>query len=170
MEGEVKIVFSSTRGGNRTGINGDGSVKTPKKTPQKNEDEKEGKVRSQMIARNVRSVMNIVSQNLITALNYYYTKRYSLTDNVQAQRDRTIAINLVQKVSSTASSALVGLSAGGIPGAIISIIGSGVKEGISIAMGYDKQAIKIAQMNEQLDYTRLRSGYSLTSGDRGENR
>lgn len=166
--GSVTIYFKGGSGrGSRSGINSNGSIKRPKIDKEK---EKLERLRQRMIARNVERVLKEGSAIILGIISYQMQKGYNLTDNVQAQRDRTIALNWTKKTFSLAQNIAFGASVGGVWGAVISGSLSIIQNGISIYEGYDQQTIKIKQLNEQLEYTRLRAGYSLTSGDKGENR
>lgn len=62
-----------------------------------------------------------------------------------------------------------GFVLGGIAGSVIALIGTTASLGIEIAQNYDQENIKLRQMNAQLEYSRMRAGYSLTSESIGEN-
>lgn len=90
----------------------------------------------------------------------------SLSDNIQAQRNIADASNFISKSISVANGLIQGYSAAGIPGLIVASFVEMTKLGVEIFKNYQQQEIQINQLQVQLDYSRERSGYSLTSGGR----
>ena len=167
MEGKVEIVFSGGVGKKgKGGVDKSGKVKSPKEK----EEERNAKLRQRWAARNVKKVASATQSMLLDIVEYEVDKNFMLSDNVQAQRDKAIIMGIMRRSFNFGKSVATGFSVGGIWGAVIGGGISMIKYGVDIYQGYDKQNIKIAQLEEQLAYTRLRSGYALTSGDKGENR
>lgn len=164
-QGQVVIKFKGSSGGSTTksGINKNGNVKDAHSKLEKE--------RVRLVSFATKKIIKGAQSILTDEIKYEINKYYDLTDNVQGQRNMNIAMNLTNKTIELGQAILSGtLVSGNIIGGIIAGTLDLVKQGVDIYQGYDKQNIKIRQMEEQLTYTRLRSGYSLTSGDKGENR
>lgn len=163
-QGQVIIRFKGYgQSAGKGGIKKSGRLLTP-------EEQKE-KSRQRLTAYTTKKIISSVKAILNDEIKYEIDKYYSLTDNVQGQRTMNIAIHLTSKAMELGQAFTTGMIVSG--NVIGGLVASGldlIKQGVDIYQGYDKQNIKIRQMEEQLTYTRLRSGYSLTSGDKGENR
>lgn len=167
MQGEVIVRFKygGEGNGNGTAIKKDGQSKGVSQTA--NEEENDN---SKLFTYAKNKVMQLAKNVLLSEALYESEKYFNLTDNVQGKRNLNIARQNVERVWGIAQDTIVGAKAGGVVGAIIGF-GVGLTElGVKIYQGYDQQSIKIRQMEEQLDYTRQRMGYSLTVGSNGENR
>lgn len=116
-----------------------------------------------------------VSEGLQWA-NYEIDKNLNLDDNYIAQREKNIALQLIGKAGSFAStifsSTAAGAIVGNVPGAIIGFIlgtaqavSSTVRENIQ---SYEQQDIMLRQMDAQLSYTRQRAGWSTSAASIGE--
>lgn len=163
MQGEVKIVFKTNANiGSKTNINSEGKINL---FNGKGDDTKD-----RFNAYAVKTVINVVKTTVLNEVEYETKKYYDLTDNVRAQKNRQIALGVIDRVGNVVSSTASGFIAGGIIGAIIGFGASLVKEGINIYQGYDKQEIEMAKKNAQLQYTRESLGYSLVGGEKGMNR
>lgn len=106
----------------------------------------------------------------ISNVDYLFNRHYNLTDDYIGQRTYNVAKNIVTKAHGMYMSIAAGFATGGPVGAAITAaisIGSTI---IDIAKNFDEQNIMLKQMDTQLEYTRQRAGYSLTSGSVGENR
>lgn len=171
MEGKVEVVITSKtkkdNGDNKTAIN-----------------TKSGKINSdfdlsdEMIISSalVYKALRNATSNITTIVNYEVDKYFTLTDDFEGKRDFHIAMNIVKKFGnvaiSTFSGAKLGASAGpvgAVVGAVVGFVGSVGTEAINIYQAYNQQEITMRQRNEQLRYTRERSGYSLINGSIGEN-
>lgn len=107
---------------------------------------------------------------------YQIERKFALTDDYIGQRNFNVAratIGLAAGfIQSTASSAAIGATFGPAGAIIGAVIGAGIdiaQNVISAAQTIDQQNINIAQINNQLSYSRQRAGFSLTSGSIGEN-
>lgn len=163
MQGEVKIVFkTNAKLGSKTNVSNEGKISLFNGSGDDTKD--------RFNAYAIKTVVNAVKTIVINEVEYETKKYYDLTDNVRAQKNRQIALGVIDRVGNVVSSTASGFIAGGIIGAIIGFGASLVKEGINIYQGYDKQEIEMAKKNAQLQYTRESLGYSLVGGEKGTNR
>ena len=109
-------------------------------------------------------------QVAINEARYEINKNFALRDDYVGQRDLNITLGVVSKVYSVGTAVVSGAIIGGPIGAGIALAGSLVAEGVQVYQNLDQQNIKIAQLNAQLDYNRVRAGYSLTAGSVGDNK
>ena len=109
-------------------------------------------------------------QVAINEARYEINKDFAMRDDYIGQRDINISLGVISKVYSIGTSVVSGAIMGGAIGASVALAGSLLVEGIQVYQNLDQQNIKIAQLNSQLDYNRIRTGYSLTSGSIGENK
>lgn len=124
----------------------------------------------------VNQFYNYAKQIIVSEASYEINKHFDLTDDYESKRDFNIAVGVFNKVknvaTSTATGAIAGAKFGAVGvavGALIGFGGSTVGEIINVYQAFDKQNITMQQRNKQLEYTRQRAGYSLTSGSIGEN-
>lgn len=163
MQGEVKIVFkTNAKLGSKTNVSSEGKISLFNGSGDDTKD--------RFNAYAIKTVVNAVKTIVLNEVEYETKKYYDLTDNVRAQKNRQIALGVIDRVGNVVSSTASGFIAGGIIGAIIGFGASLVKEGINIYQGYDKQEIEMAKKNAQLQYTRESLGYSLVGGEKGTNR
>ncbi len=171
MEGEVIVyIKNQTNSGNGTAIN-------PKTGQEQQPEEETGALqRSSLASVMINQAYEYAKSIVVNEVSYEVNKYFDLTDDYETKRDLNIAIGVAKKVGgiavSTAAGAKLGASfgpVGAIIGGVIGFTGSTVGEAINIYQSYDKQSITMKQRNKQLEYTRVRSGYSLTSGSVGEN-
>lgn len=173
MEGQIKVIFtegsSKNSGNNRTSIN----TKTGA-TKSQEEIEKQTTTASSLANHAINALVISTAKKVVgIALNealYEVNKYFTLTDNVEAKRDLNIALGLIRRSGRLAKTTLAGAIQGGIPGAVIGFGLGFAGEVVSVYQGYDQQNIQIRQLETQLEYTRERAGYSLTSGSIGENK
>lgn len=165
MQGEVIVRFKyggdGDSKGNGTAIKKDGQSKSVKEESQDN---------SKLFTYAKQKIKALAKEVLIGEALYESEKYFNLTDNVQAKRNLNIATQNVNRLFNIVQTTWAGAKVGGFVGAAIGFSASLISEGVKIYQGYDQQNIKIRQMEEQLDYTRQRMGYSLTVGSNGENR
>lgn len=95
-------------------------------------------------------------------LNRYLT----LSDNIQAQRNITNASNFISKSISIGSAIVQAGMVGGPIGVAFASVASAITLGYDIYRNYQAQQDTVNKLQVQLDYSRERSGYSLTSGGR----
>ena len=167
MQGEVIVRFQygGDGEGNGTAIKKDGQSTTINQFASGKENDN-----SKLFTYAKNKVMQLSKDVLLGEALYESEKYFNLTDNVQGRRNLNIARQNIERVWGVAQDTIAGAKAGGWVGAIIGFAVGMTKLGVKIYQGYDQQNIKIRQMEEQLDYTRQRVGYSLTVGSNGENR
>lgn len=100
---------------------------------------------------------------------YWLDRKFNLEDDYVSQRNVNIASNIINRaigdISSVASATLIA----GPVGFVVSSIAVGVGLITDIVKNYQQQSDNIRIMNNQLNFSRVRSGYSLTAGSIGEN-
>ena len=101
---------------------------------------------------------------------YEVNKFLNLHDDYVSERNITVAMSVIDRAKRFGVSVYAGAVVGGPIGAAVAVIGQMATMGIDIYQNYDKERVKIAQMNAQLGYQRQRAGFSLTSGSIGENK
>ena len=126
---------------------------------------KMSKVASAYIAR---SIVNNTISSVISATEYHFEKQWQLDDDYISQRTYTIAKNFITASMGAVSTIAVGFSTAGIAGGILATAYEAINTGMNIYKNYDQQSIKIKQMDAQLDYTRVRAGYSVQAESIGE--
>lgn len=112
---------------------------------------------------------NYAKQEITQIASYEVSKYFNLKDDYIGQRNLSIAKNIISKGASIGTAIASGFATGGIIGGAVAIVGTTASLGIEIAQNYDQENIRLRQMNAQLEYSRQRAGYSLTSGSVGEN-
>lgn len=114
-------------------------------------------------------MVNAINTEIQTVVDYGLTQFHiwmQLSDNIEMQRNITNARNIVSKGISISNSLSVGLASAGIPGLVVAGIVSATSLAKDILLNYQQQQIQIDTMQTQLNFSRERSGYSLTSGGR----
>ena len=172
MEGQIRVIFSEgsskDSGNNKTAIN----TKTGEKKSQ--EKVKKETTKTDLVNHALNNYVigqaKKVGQTLLSEALYEVNKYFDLTDNVEGKRNLNIAIGMVHRGTSVLGSTLIGTQIAGVPGALVGFASGVINEAINIYQGYDQQNIQLRQLNTQLEYTRERAGYSLTSGSIGENK
>lgn len=160
----------------------DGSKKNPD-APKPEEENAKAKETTKSSAQNLSSwlvhrTLSEAESQLKIAAEYEFSKYYTTHDDYIGQRNFEIAkaiIGIAVNVgSSVVSGATVGASAGGAVGAVIGAAAGALFSGVNLALQYNRameqQQLTINQLDAQLQYTRQRSGYSLTSGSVGEDK
>ena len=107
---------------------------------------------------------------VINNVDYAINRHFNLTDDYIGQRTYNIAKSIIGKGKDFATSIAAGFAVGGPVGAAVSAAFSVVSTGIEVWKNYDQQNIMLKQMDTQLEYSRQRAGFSLTSGSIGENK
>lgn len=172
MEGQIRVIFSEgvskRSGNNKTAIN----TKTGKKKSQEKakQDTTQTDIVNHALNNYVIGQAKKVGQTLLSEALYEVNKYFDLTDNVEGKRNLNIAMGMVHRGTSVLGSTFLGAEIGGVPGALVGFASGVINEAINIYQGYDQQNIQLRQLNTQLEYTRERAGYSLTSGSIGENK
>lgn len=172
MEGQIRVIFSEgtskDSGNNKTAIN----TKTGERKSQ--EKVKKENTKTDLVNHALNNYVigqaKKVGQTLLSEALYEVNKYFDLTDNVEGKRNLNIAIGMAHRGTTVLSSTLIGAQIGGVPGAVVGFVASSISEAINVYQGYDQQNIQLRQLNTQLEYTRERAGYSLTSGSIGENK
>lgn len=112
---------------------------------------------------------NYAKQEVLQVASYETNKYFNLHDDYIGQRNLTIAKNVISKGMGMATTIASGFMMGGAIGGAIALVGTATALGVEIYQNYDQENIRIRQTNAQLAYSRMRSGYSLTSQSIGEN-
>lgn len=180
MDGEIIVVFEERGGTNKTAIDSrTGQTKHKDRIAAESEkaQKKLQEAKQAFISYGFNQVLNTTKSIARNEAVYEIYKYYNLTDNAQAERDMNIAMNIAGKTISLVESAIIGAQMGATlgpigaaAGAAIGLVAGVAKTAVDIYQGYDQQNIKIMQQEEQLKFNRSRAGYSLTAGDKGENR
>ena len=150
----VKVIISDSRGKSDT--------KPDINVAQPEADSPSDKVSSLVNKVVLKSTAKRVAQDIYNMAIYHYEKEWALNDDYQSQRNCTVALNIISKSTSIATNAYIGLSVGGPIGLGLAVVASGVELGFEIYKNLDQQNIKIKQLDAQLEYTRVRAGYSTT--------
>lgn len=124
---------------------------------------------SKMAALLLHEAFKYAKQEVTQIASYEVNKYFNLRDDYIGQRNLTVAKNVISKAVGMGTAIAGGFVLGGVVGSAIALIGTTASLGIEIAQNYDQENIKLRQMNAQLEYSRLRAGYSLTSESIGEN-
>ena len=118
----------------------------------------------------INQAYNQMKNMIVSNVDYAINRHFNLTDDYMGQRTYNIAKGIVSKGYNMAISIQAGFLTGGPMGAAIAAslsIGSTIIEAVK---NYDQQNIMLRQMDTQLEYSRQRAGFSLTSGSIGENK
>ena len=163
------------------GESADGSKKNPD-APKPEEENAKAKETTKSSAQNLSSwlvhrTLSEAESQLKIAAEDEFSKYYTTHDDYIGQRNFEIAkacIGIAVNVgTSMVSGAMVGASAGPV-GAAIGAVAGATFSGVNLALQYnramERQQLTVNQLNAQLQYTRQRSGYSLTSGSVGEDK
>lgn len=109
---------------------------------------------------------SLIKQTATYALNEYM----SLTDNYVAQNNSSIAMSVMSR-STTILTSMIGAGATlGPVGLAVSAVIQGVTLGVDILKNYHNQTTSVRVSENNLNYQRVRAGYSLTAGSVGENK
>lgn len=152
-----------------TGNGGSGVSEREKSEPQ-NDIDSNLKVSSLFDNVLVNQVYQGLKGEISEMAMYGINRHLTLTDNYVAERYLTNSLNVITRTISFGGAVLAGFKVGGVAGAVIGAVISGVSTTFDIVKNFDQQNIHIRQMDKQLEYQRQRAGYSLTSGSIGENR
>lgn len=167
LEGEKpapKVKGSS--GGVSTGGGGDGGTVSEKK---------EGRTLKTVL---INQAWEHFKQDTTRIAEYEINKWFNLNDDYIGQRNLTAAKNIIGRAKSAATSIVAGIMVGASVGGHVGAIAGGVLAAAQqvaalvtdIAQNYDQQNIRIRQMDAQLQFSRQRVGFSLTSGRIGGDR
>lgn len=151
---------------------GDGDGDTPilpKPTPKETSKGSDKSNLTSVTAVLLHEAYNYAKEELVQIANYELNKHFSLKDDYIAQRNLSIAKSIISKGASMGTAIASGFATGGIVGGAAAIAGATATLGIEIAQNYDQENVRLRQMNAQLEFSRQRAGYSLTSGSVGEN-
>lgn len=100
---------------------------------------------------------------------YWLDRKFNLEDDYVSQRNVNIASNIINRaigdIGSIASASLIAPPFG----FAVASVAVGVSLITDIVKNYQQQSDNIRIMNNQLNFSRVRSGYSLTAGSIGEN-
>lgn len=131
---------------------------------------------SAIAALAAKEILSTVVEEGISWADYEWDKSLTLHDDYIGQRNKRIAIQMVNRVGSSVStiftSTAQGLLVGGAPGAIAGAIIGTAKVASSttreILQAQEQERIKLRQMDAQLSYTRSRVGWSTNAASIGE--
>lgn len=163
VEATILVKVKQTASGrinNTTGSKKSGTSTTKNSVSAKNED-LDGATGA-LIIQGVKQVVAELGSLALDQFNRYM----SLTDNIQAQRNLTNATNIISRSVNIGSSIVQGALIGGVVGITVATTTSAISLGIDIWKNYQAQQDNMNKLQVQLDYSRERSGYSLTSGGR----
>lgn len=99
---------------------------------------------------------------------YWLERSYRLNDDYISQRNLTVAKNIINQSISSGTRVIAATVAFGAVGLAVSLVGEAINIGTRIIHNYTEQNDRIRQLNAQLDFSRVRAGYSLTAGSIGE--
>lgn len=100
---------------------------------------------------------------------YWLDRKFNLEDDYVSQRNVNIASNIINRAIGDIGSVASATMIAGPVGFVISSVAVGVSLITDIVKNYQQQSDNIRIMNNQLNFSRVRSGYSLTAGSIGEN-
>lgn len=100
---------------------------------------------------------------------YWLDRKFNLEDDYVTQRNVNIASNIISRSISDIGSIASATMIAGPVGFVISSVAVGVGLITDTIKNYQQQNDNIRIMNNQLNFSRVRSGYSLTAGSIGEN-
>lgn len=123
-----------------------------------------------------KEMTSAVVSEVLNWANYEWDKSLNLNDDYIGQRQKTIALQLINKgasfastiFSATAYGAMIGQGAGAVVGAVLGTVqatSSVIRENIQAR---EQEEIQLRQMEAQLSYTRQRAGWSTQAGSIGE--
>lgn len=147
----------------------DGTPTLPKPTPKEKSKGNDKSNLTSVTTVLLHEAYNYAKEELVQIANYEISKYFSLKDDYIGQRNLSIAKNVISKGSSMGTAIASGFATGGVIGGAVAIVGTTATLGIEIAQNYDQESIRLRQLNAQLEFSRQRAGYSLTSGSVGEN-
>lgn len=115
-----------------------------------------------------KQAINGIASNAI----YFVNRQMYLEDDYKGQRNLNIAVSMVSKATNVIGSvASAFIASGGNPVVVgIALAGQLVNIGLDVYKNLSEQQIKIDQQNYQLDFSRVRAGYSITAGSIGEDK
>lgn len=117
--------------------------------------------------------VNVAKQeasNMVGFSDYMIQRHLSLTDDYIGQRNYTTAKNIISKGGGIAMAIGSGAMTGGIVGALVAAAVSSINLGLDIYKAYSEQQITLQKMDQQLQFNRVRAGYSLMAGSIGEDK
>lgn len=115
-------------------------------------------------------VFDALKKNITTEAKYQINKYFNTRDDYIGQRNLNVATSMANMAIGLGSSIVAGFMTGGPVGAAVAGVTSVLSTAVSVYNTLDAQNLKVDQMNAQLQFTRQRSGYSLTSGSVGDNK
>ena len=116
-----------------------------------------------------RSTISYVKNLVVDSAEYAINRNFQLTDDYIGKRNVSIALNMVHRSTQLGMSIATGFMIGGPVGAVAMGSLNIASQGVGVFKAIDQQNIKLAQLDEQLGFTRERAGYSLTDGSVGRN-
>lgn len=156
--------MSSYRGVKITIVNKNGNGNEEEKDLNTTESEDTAKKVSKLQKASIASLVNRGVGILTDTAEFALNTNLTLTDNYKMQNNMSIAKSIISKASSTVTSAIGAGMVLGPVGVAVSLALSATSLGVDIAKNYYNQAISIKQAENQIDYQRVRAGYSLVGG------
>ena len=169
MTGSVRVIFESGSGNGKEKGNNKTAVNTKSGRVSKEQDISDGaneRLRNYVILKTIRTAKELLLDEIQFEIGYHY----DMTDNIEAKRDMVNAVSITRKVSTLALTSVMAFRFMGVAGLAFNLATSFAREGIDLYQKHKEQNTKMAQLDAQMEYTRQRVGYSLTVGDKGENR
>jgi len=117
----------------------------------------------------VSSVMHLAKEIEANSV-YLLNRHFSLTDDYRSQRDMNIAVGVLNSAISDATAIGSAVMTGNPFIAGAALVGVIANRGISIAQNYIEENDRLRQSDYLTDFSRVRAGYSLTSGSIGDNK
>lgn len=169
MTGSVRVIFESSSGNGKSQGNNKTAVNTKSGRISKEQDSSGGeneRLRNYVLLKTIRTAKELLLDEIQFEIGYHY----DMTDNIEAKRDMVNAVSITRKVSTLALTSFMAFRFMGVAGLAFNLATSFAREGIDLYQKHKEQNTKMAQLDAQMEYTRQRVGYSLTVGDKGENR
>ena len=113
----------------------------------------------------VRAIYDVYN----TAMDYA-NFNLMVADDYRGQRLLAHAKTAVSIGSRLVGSTAVGWAIGGLPGAVAGFAISVAEQGIDMAKNLRDQDFQLSVTNKELDFSRVRAGYAITSGSIGEDK
>ena len=159
MDGEIVIRIVADDGEGKTDATG-----------QKEVDEKQKDLETAAVTTALQKAAKQLIRIGVGEALYQQNVYYSLTDDYQSEQNLNIAKSIISKTASTAITAIALGSKFGPVGAAIGVSVAVVSTGLDIFHNYQQEMMNDSKRDRQLEFQRVRAGYSLTAGSRGENR
>lgn len=129
-----------------------------------------GNIRSVTTATTVMASVAHMGQTLISNGDQWFTRSLQAQGRYREQQTlqeaKTIASWMTSSVGKIGTAAITG----GPIGAVVATLDVALETSLSIWQNQENQRLRINQQETEMDMSRVRAGYSLTSGSYGEDR